>query len=175
MELAVTLEKRALSGAASLARFKKTNSDKLKTLRILDVDWPGATGTYFQLVTFLSEAIKLDGEPLVFRCLASGLGGYERALGRPDDVRLTAFLEALLTPAVEVLAAHEICAAQDVWSPEIGEPLLRWLETHSVAAAAPTVQRRACPADAATLRSALNQFVLGGVVWNKADAADLAR
>lgn len=146
---------------SSLQHFKERYPERIKILRILDLDWPKATSTYRQLATFIGDGICLGNEPLAFECLAQGLNGYEQALGRPDEERLAIFLDSLISPAVNALADIAIERAGIRWEPERGVPLTSWLDETDGAANGASPHILAIPANAERLRQVLNDFVLG--------------
>lgn len=146
---------------ASLQHFKERYPERVKILRILDLDWPMATSTYRQLAAFISDGVCLGNEPLAFECLAQGLDGYEQALGRPDEERLAIFLDSLISPAVNALADIAIERAGIRWEPERGMPLSNWLDETDRAANGASPHILAMPANADRLRQVLSDFVLG--------------
>jgi hypothetical protein len=151
------------TGAQSLSAFKKHNPEMVKILRILDVDWPVATVVYRRLCAYVSNKLIVDGEPLVFRCLKNALEAYERALGKPDDQRFVAFLNAMITPAAGVLRAVQVIAIPTLtWRAEDGVPLAGWLRDLEVAS--PAIELKAQPrepqGDEEQISSTLTNYVM---------------
>ncbi len=150
-------------GARALGRFKARHPDKVKTLRILDVDWPIATSAYQHLFAYVTNALMVDGEPLAFRCLRRALDAYEDVFGLSDKRRFDAFLTELLVPASEVLKAIHVSATPDiVWRAEDGVPLSLWLDECQCASpeTVPAAVRRNALGDEASIRQAMQKFVL---------------
>jgi len=150
-------------GQKCLAHYRKQYKDMLKIMRILDTDWPIANQTYSHLFSYIPNAVLVDGEPLAYRCLNSGLTQYESALGQKDETRFQAFLEGLVKPAVEVF--RTICFKTDKsnkWCAECGEPLSKFLdECSKLPNARPVPSKRKEPVDVDHLSTAIKNYLLG--------------
>lgn len=148
----------AITGSSGIAKFKKEFPDSVKVMRLLDVDWPCALSIYEHFATYISDGILVNGKPLIFICLQSALEKYEKSICRADEERISAFLHALITPAVEILASITIAGSDQVWDADKGKPLTLWIETLDSGVTHVTENLR--PRNTDAIRDAINKYVL---------------
>jgi hypothetical protein len=123
------LASRADAYHAVRSQHRKTNI----AVRKLEVDWPGASELINGMCDYLTEAICVNNESVIFSTVREALHAYDATVAdcRHDRIRLDRFLEALVVPLAGHLEGLGVSdrAAGAVWRPDLGQPMRDWLAT----------------------------------------------
>jgi len=114
---------------AIFKRLRDESKDCIRSLRILDVDWPDAIDVIKALCEWVSDAICTTNEkPVLFEAIHRGLKEYSENIQADDYVRLRVFLFAVLDEIGELLHSTVVLntAKNSTWRPDDNEPFLTW-------------------------------------------------
>lgn len=101
-------------------------------LSMLRYDWPDAFEMVKRVIAYISDAVLVEKEPLIYQVLSKALDGYSHYLYYnqehkfEDPRRLGVFLEEIINASTR-LVELEIQSGDSIWSLETGVPLREWL------------------------------------------------
>lgn len=107
-------------------------------LSLLLVDWPIGEEFILNLILYITDRIKVNGEPILYQIIDDGLQAYEGLVyhnlpeKHSDDARFNGFIEGLTVSAVRNLKKVRVeseCGA--VWHAGLGIYFFDWAEGKS--------------------------------------------
>jgi len=110
--------------------YRDNNSESLRFLRLIEIDWPCSTAIIIRLCEYLTDAVRINDNPVIFRAINYGLSLYSKSLGEADPVRLSEFIRGVIDSVgrdLENTAIYDV-ATNSVWSPLGNTRLSEWLK-----------------------------------------------
>jgi hypothetical protein len=156
-----------LNPADAIREFRVRESSMIRTIHLLQLDWPESIGTTCAVAGFVTPGLVFDATktPILYTALKHALHQYHDDLVSSDRARLKTYLCALyggIALALETLLLKD--GVGDIWDPASGIPLCEWAAGRSRI----SVQRHA--GDSAVIQNVMAektlseslQLVLGG-------------
>lgn len=116
-------------------RLREESKDCIRSLRLLDCDWPDAIDVIKDLCSLISDAICTEsGKPILFHAVHRGLNEYSANILADDYRRLNIFLNAVLDELGEQLESLVVLNTDrnTTWRPDDCEPFLLWWDNARV-------------------------------------------
>lgn len=141
-----------------LPKLRLKGRDSAEILTVLKVDWPVASLVLEKLVALIGVASRAgcDTHSALQAIVEQALQAYGEALHRensskmPDPIRISVFLNAVLTETCRYLQVELADRAGHIWSADEGKTLAQWGKESNA-----PLERMKCESQSAALRRAL--------------------
>ena len=116
-------------GQSVLARYRAQHHYPLVIMRLLDLDWPQTSATVTRLCHYITDALVVDDQSVLFAAFNHGLARYQRQWTPMDPQRLLIWLNTVIDRISAALAHTALVDLTDqaLWVPTTGAPLGDWL------------------------------------------------
>lgn len=130
------VQRKKVNAASFLPRLRLRGRDSAEVLSVLKIDWPVAGSVLDKLIAFIgvSSQAGSDIHGHVQEVVERALHAYSDALyvedriKHPDPVRISVFLNVVMTETCRALQVELADAAGKIWKPEDGTTLAQWGE-----------------------------------------------
>lgn len=136
MKKGIKVQRKKVNAGSLLPRLQLRGRDSAEVLSVLKIDWPVAGSVLEKLVAFIgvSSQAGSDTHGHVQEIVERALNAYSDALyvddrtKHPDPVRISVFLNVVMTETCRALRVELADAAGKIWNPEDGTSLAQWGE-----------------------------------------------
>lgn len=110
--------------------YRKKYRGHVKTLRLLEMDWPCAHSVVEKVIERFGMDMEVARSPVSFRAINQGLDRYQENLSRCDPERLNCFIEGVVNSLVNDFENQSVQIQDkgEVWSVLSDESLLEFVE-----------------------------------------------
>lgn len=130
------MQRKQVNAGTLLPRLKLRGRDSAEVLSVLRIDWPVANSVLEKLIAFIgvSSQAGSDTHAHVQEIVERALNAYSDALyvdertKHPDPVRISVFLNVVMTETCRALRVELADAAGKIWNPDDGTSLAQWRE-----------------------------------------------